>query len=162
MVYAFALVAAVSFASGFGLSHKIDKTQIQHMQDDIAAQNLEATLALKSLTEQADKEHQKALNATQQLEAANVSTINAINSQRDNFKLKRLYDTSRARSSCATAKPSNPSVTTNTTTDDGQLSEQLAQFLKAEAFRADEISAYATLCKNYIDTLRELDYVKLE
>ena len=76
MLYAFALIAAVSFASGFGLSHKIDKAQIQHIQDGIAAQNMEATLALKSLTEQ--------------------------------------------------------------------------------------VSAYATLCKNYIDTLRELDYVKRE
>jgi hypothetical protein len=132
------------------------------MSDGIAAQNMEATLTLKSLTEQADKEHEKALNVTQQLEAANVSTINAINSQRDNFKSKRLYDTGWARSGCASTKPSNPSVTTNTTTDDGQLSEQLAQFLKSEAFRADQVSAYATLCKNYIDTLRELDYAKLE
>jgi hypothetical protein len=150
MLYAFALIAAVSFASGFGLSHQIDKAEIQHMSDGIAAQNVEAKLILKTLTEQADKEHEKALNVTQQLEAANVSTINAINSQRDNFKFKRLYDTNRARSSCATAKPSNPSITTNTPTDDGQLSKQLAEFLKSEAYRADEISAYAVLCSQFI------------
>jgi len=162
MSYIFAIIAAASFATGYGLSHQISKAQIQHMSDAMAAQNMEATLALKSLTEQADKNKAAAINATQQLEAANVSTINAINSQRDNFKFKRLYDTNRARSSCATAKPSNPSVTTNTATDDGELSEQLAQFLKSEAYRADQVSAYATLCKNYISTLKELSYVKLE
>jgi len=162
MIYAFALIAAVSFASGFGLSHQIDKAQIQYMQDGIAAQNMEATLTLKALTEQADKEHQKALNATQQLEAANVSTINAINSQRDNFKSKRLYDTHRARSDRTAAKASDTSAITDTSTNDGQLSDQITEFLKSEAYRADEVSAYATLCKNYISTLRDLDYVKLE
>ena len=162
MLYAFVLIAAVSFASGFGLSHQIDKAQIQHISDGIAAQNMEATLTLKALTDQADKEHEKAINANKQLEDANVSTINAINSHRDSFKSKRLYDTHRARSSCATAKPSDTTSTVNTTTDDGQLSDQITEFLKSEAYRADEVSAYATLCKNYISTLRDLNYVKLE
>ncbi len=123
---------------------------------------MEASLTLKALTEQADKDKAIALNANKQLEAANVSTINAINSQRDAFKSKRMYDTHRTSSNCTAAKPSDSSVTINTTADDGQLSDKLTEFLKSEAYRADKISAYATLCKNYIDTLRDLDYVKLE
>jgi hypothetical protein len=162
MPYIFAIIAAASFATGYGLSSVLSRAEIQHMSDGIAAQNREAELTLQTLTEQADKDKAAAINANKQLEAANVSTINAINSQRDNFKFKRLYDTNRARSSCATARPSDSPVTTNTPTDDGQLSNELTEFLKSEAYRADEIAAYATLCKNYISTLKELSYAKLE
>jgi hypothetical protein len=149
-MYIFPLIAAVSFATGFGISHQIDKAEIQHMSDGIAAQNMEAKLTLQILTEQADKEHEKALNANKQLEDANVSTIKAINSQRDAFKSQRLYDTHRKSSSCTTAKDSNSTNTTNAAIIDGQLSNELTEFLKSEAYRADEISAYATICNNYI------------
>jgi type IV secretory pathway VirJ component len=150
MPYIFAIITAVSFASGFGVSYQISKAEIQRMTDGIAAQNIEATLTLKALTEQADKEHEKALNVTQQLEAANVSTINAINSQRDAFRSKRLYDTHRSRSSCTAKKPSDSSVTINAAADDGRLSDKLTEFLKSEAYRADEVSAYALLCNQFI------------
>ena len=150
MLYIFALITAVSFASGFVISHQISKAEIQHMSDGIAAQNMEAKLTLQILTEQADKEHEKALNANKQLEDANVSTINAINSQRDAFRSKRLYDTHRASSNCTAAKLSDSSVATNTTSIDGELSTELTEFLKSEAYRADEISAYAVLCSQFI------------
>ena len=138
------------FATGFGISHQISKAQIQHMSDGIAAQNMEAKLTLQILTEQADKEHEKALNANKQLEDANVSTINAINSQRDAFRSKRLYDTHRASNNCTTTKAGDTSVTTNTAPVDGELSNELTEFLKSEAYRADEISAYAVLCKSFV------------
>jgi hypothetical protein len=149
-MYIFALIAAVSFATGFGISHQISKAEIQHMSDGIAAQNMEAKLTLQILTEQADKEHEKALNANKQLEDANVSTINAINSQRDAFKSQRMYDTHRTSSNCTTTKAGDTSVTTNTSTVDGELSTELTEFLKSEAYRADEISAYAVLCSQFI------------
>jgi len=151
MMYIFALIAAVSFATGFGISHQISKAEIQHMSDGIAAQNMEAKLTLQILTEQADKEHEKALNANKQLEDANASTINAINSQRDAFKSQRLYDTRRSSGNCTAAKAGDTNAITNTTTNDGQLSNELTEFLKSEAYRADEISAYATLCNNFIE-----------
>lgn len=151
MLYIFALIAAVSFATGFGISHQISKAEIQHMSDGIAAQNMEAKLTLQILTEQADKEHEKALNANKQLEDANVSTINAINSQRDGFRSKRLYDTHRTSSNCTAAKAGDTSVTTNATTEYApELSTELTEFLKSEAYRADEISAYAVLCSQFI------------
>ena len=150
-MYIFALIAAVSFATGFGISHQISKAEIQHMSDGIAAQNMEAKLTLQILTEQADKEHEKALNANKQLEDANVSTIKAINSQRDAFKSQRLYDTNRKSSSCTAAKDSNSTNTANAATEYApELSVELTEFLKSEAYRADEISAYAILCKSFV------------
>jgi len=140
MMYIFAAIAISAFLAGFGVSHQIDKAEIQHMSDGIAAQNLEAKLTLQILTEQAD-------NAKKQLEAANDSAIKAINSQRDDFKSKRMYDTHRKSSHCTA---SNTAGAVDSSATDGQLSDQLTEFLKSEAYRADEISAYATLCNNYI------------
>ena len=151
MPYIFAIIAATSFATGYGICYQISKAEIQHMADGIAAQNMEAKLTLQILTEQADKEHEKALNANKQLEDANVSTINTINSQRDAFRSKRLYDTHRKSSNCTAAKAGDTSVTTNATTEYApELSTELTEFLKSEAYRADEISAYAVLCSQFI------------
>jgi len=140
MMYIFAAIAISAFLTGFGVSHQIDKAEIQHMSDGIAAQNLEAKLTLQILTEQAD-------NAKKQLEAANDSAIKAINSQRDDFKSKRMYDTHRKSSHCT---PSNTASAVDSSATDGQLSDQLTEFLKSEAYRADEISNYASLCSQYI------------
>ena len=42
MLYIFAAIAISAFLAGFGVSHQIDKAEIQHMSDGITAQNLEA------------------------------------------------------------------------------------------------------------------------
>ena len=140
MPYILAAIAISAFLAGFGVSHQIDKAEIQHMSDGIAAQNLEAKLTLQILTEQAD-------NAKKQLEAANDSAIKTINSQRDDFKSKRMYDTHWKSSNCTST---NTASTTDTSATDGQLSDQLTEFLKSEAYRADEISNYASLCSQFI------------
>ena len=140
MPYILAAIAISAFLAGFGVSHQIDKAEIQHMSDGIAAQNLEAKLTLQILTEQAD-------NAKKQLEAANDSAIKTINSQRDDFKSKRMYDTHWKSSNCTST---NTASTTDTSATDGELSDQLTEFLKSEAYRADEISNYASLCSQFI------------
>lgn len=150
MGYIVIAIAVLSGGFGFTLSHMIDKAEIQHMSDGIASQNMEAKLTLQILTEQADKEHEKALNANKQLEDANVSTINAINSQRDAFRSKRLYDTHRASSNCTSAKTTNTGEPIDAASEDRGLSAELTEFLKSEAYRADEISAYAVLCSQFI------------
>lgn len=150
MPYIWAGLLLIGFSSGFGVATAISHNKIQRMSDGIAAQNREAELTLQILTEQADKEHEKALNANKQLEDANVSTINAINSQRDAFRSKRLYDTHRARSSCTSAKTTNTGEPIDAASEDRGLSAELTEFLKSEAYRADEISAYAVLCSQFI------------
>lgn len=140
MPYIFALIAAVSFSSGFGVSYQISKAEIQHMSDGIAAQNREAEIQYANLAEQANK-------VNKQLEDANAATIKTITNQRDAFKPKRMYDTHWKSSNCTAA---NTSSAVNPAADDGQLSDQLTGFLKSEAYRADEISAYALLCAQFI------------
>lgn len=149
MPYIWVALLVVGFSSGYGLSSALSHAEIQHLSDGIAAQNREAELQLATLTEKADKAYRDALKAKQDLEDANVSTINAINSQRDAFKPVRLYDNGRKSSSCATTQSSNTSTDTNTP-DDGRLSEELTEFLKSEAYRADQVSAYAILCQKFV------------
>jgi hypothetical protein len=152
MPYIWIGLLLIGFSSGFGLSSAMSHNKIQRMSDGIAAQNREAELTLATLTEKADKAYRDALKAKQDLEDANVSTINAINSQRDAFKPVRLYDNGRKSSSCPSTQSSNTSTATNTS-DDGRLSEELTEFLKSEAYRADQVSAYANLCQKFIKGL---------
>ena len=149
MPYIWVALLAVGFASGYGLSSALSHAEIQQMSDGITAQNREAEIQLATLTEAADKAYRDALKAKQDLEDANVSTINAINSQRDAFKPVRMYDNGRKSSSCPTTQSGNTSIATNTS-DDGRLSEDLTEFLKSEAYRADQVSAYAILCKKFV------------
>jgi hypothetical protein len=139
-MYIFALVAAVSFATGFGISHQISKAEIQHMSDGIAAQNREAEIQYNALISEANK-------VNKQLEDAHATALKTITDQRNAFKSKRMYDTHRTSSNCTS---SNTTSSTNTPTDDGELSNELTEFLKSEAYRADEISAYAVLCSQFI------------
>ena len=153
MPYIWVALLTVGFASGYGLSSALSHAEIQHLSDGIAAQNREAELQLATLTEKADKAYRDALKAKQDLEDANVSTINAINSQRDAFKPVRLYDNGRKSSSCPSTKSGNTNTATNTS-DDGRLSEELTEFLKSEAYRADQVSAYAMICQKFIKGLK--------
>ena len=152
MPYIWVALLVVGFSSGYGLSSALSHAEIQHLSDGIAAQNREAELQLATLTEKADKAYRDALKAKQDLEDANVSAINAINSQRDAFKPVRLYDNGRKSSSCPSTKSGNSNTATNTP-DDGGLSEELTEFLKSEAYRADQVSAYANLCQKFIKGL---------
>jgi hypothetical protein len=150
MPYIWVALLAVVFASGYWLSSALSHAEIQHMSDGIATQNKEAELTLATLTQAADNARANALNANKQLEDANVSAINAINSQRDSFKSQRMYDTHRASSNCTTTKAGDTSIVINSADVSGELSTELTEFLKSEAYRADEISAYAVLCSQFI------------
>ena len=151
MPYIWVALLTVGFASGYGLSSALSHAEIQHMSDSIAAQNREAELTLATLTEKADKAYRDALNTNKQLEDANVSAIKAINSQHDAFKSQRMYDTGRKSNSCTSTTGTNTAGTANTPTQYApELSTELTEFLKSESYRADEITNYAILCKQFV------------
>jgi cell division protein ZapA (FtsZ GTPase activity inhibitor) len=150
MPYLFVGIIIASFASGYGVSHQISKAEIQHMTDSITAMNREAEWTLAALTKEADTAHEEALKLNKELEDANVSAINAINSQHDSFKSQRMYDNGRKSSECAATKSDNTSSTTNSAQHGAQLSDELTNFLKSEAYRADQIAQYAILCQKFV------------
>ena len=150
MPYLFVALIVTSFASGYGFAHKVSQAEIREMSESIADMNREAELQLATLTEEADRAHTEALKLNKELEDANVSTINAINSQHDSFKSVRMYDNSRKSSSCTATKGDNTSSIAGATEDRHELSDELTNFLKSEAYRADQIAAYAALCQKFV------------
>ena len=153
MPYLLAIVFAAGFTSGYFISYKIDKAEIIEMSDSIASMNKEAELQLAMLTEEANKANIKSIQLNKELEDANVSAINAINSQHDSFASKRMYDNGRKGSRCTTAKVGDSTEITRTDEDGSELSEELAGFLKSEAYRADQVATYAILCQNFVKGL---------
>ena len=153
MPYLFVGIIVASFASGYGFAYKVSRTEIRQMSDSIDAMNQEAEWTLAALTKEADTAHEEALKLNKELEDANVSAINAINSQHDSFKSVRMYD-SRKSSSCTATKDSDSSTVVSTDEDRTELSDELSQFLKSEAYRADQIASYAIMCQKFIYTLR--------
>lgn len=150
MPYLFIGVVIASFASGYGFAYKVSQAEIREMAESISTMNREADIQLATLTEEADKAHTEALKLNKELEDANVSAINAINSQHDSFKSVRMYDNSRKSSSCTATKGDNTNPTAGATEDRHELSDELTSFLKSEAYRADQIAAYAALCQKFV------------
>jgi len=150
MPYLFVGIIIASFASGYGFSYKVSQAKIQHMSDSLDDMNREAAWTLAALTKEADTAHEEALKLNKELEDANVSAINAINSQHDSFKSVRMYDNSRKGSSCPQAKGDNTSSTAGANEDRHELSDELTSVLKSEAYRADQIAQYAILCQKFV------------
>lgn len=150
MPYIWIAIIVSSFASGYGVSSALSRAEIKEMSDSIAAQNREAELQLAALTEEATKAHEEAIKVNKDLEDANVSAINALNSQRDSFKSVRMYDNGRKSSSCTTTKSDSAQTVTGTNEDRYELSNELTNFLKSEAYRADKIANYAILCQKFV------------
>ena len=153
MPYLFVGIIIASFASGYGFAYKVSQAEIREMSESISDMNREADIQLATLTEEADKAHTEALKLNKELEDANVSAINAINSQHDSFKSVRMYD-SRKGGSCTATKGDNSSSTAGADEDRYELSDELTGFLKSEAYRADQIAEYAIMCQKFIYTLR--------
>jgi hypothetical protein len=63
-----------------------------------------------------------------------------------------MYDNGRKSSRCTTAKVGDSTGSVDPS-DDGRLSEEFSTFLKSEAYRADQVSAYAQLCQKFIQGL---------
>ena len=150
MPYIWLGIIVASFASGYGVSSALSRAEIKEMSNSIDAMNQEAEWTLAALTKEADKAHEEALKLNKELEDANVSAINAINSQHDSFKSVRMYDNSRKGGSCTATKDSNSSAVVSTDEDRTELSDELTGFLKSEAYRADQIAAYAALCQKFV------------
>ena len=150
MPYLFIGIIIASFASGYGFAYKVSQAEIREMSESISDMNREADIQLATLTEEADKAHTEALKLNKELEDANVSAINAINSQHDSFKSVRMYDNSRKGGSCTATKGNNSSSTAGADEDRHELSDELTSFLKSEAYRADQIAQYAILCQKFV------------
>lgn len=149
MPYILIAVLLTGFASGYGVSSALSKADIQQMAEGIAAQNREAELTLARLNEIAETAQTQAVKLTKDLEVAHEASIKSINTNRSLLKSQRLFDNGRTSRGCTPAQGGGTNAPVDPADDRG-LSEEFADFLKSEAFRADEVSAYADLCKRFV------------
>ena len=150
MPYLFIGIIIASFAFGYGFAYKVSQAEIREMSESISDMNRKADIQLATLTEEADKAHTETLKLNKELEDANVSAINAINSQHDSFKSVRMYDNGRKSSSCTTTKSNSSQNVTEADENRYELSNELTEFLKSEAYRADQVAEYAKICQKFV------------
>jgi hypothetical protein len=61
-----------------------------------------------------------------------------------------MYDNSRKSSSCTATKGDDTNSTAGATENRHELSDELTNFFKSEAYRADQIAVYAIMCRKFV------------
>lgn len=137
------------FSSGYYASHKIDQSTLMRMEDSIKMANAEATTSLIYMKKRLDEAQQRANESNQQLERSHEKFI------KDNTILTRklytakLYDPGREGGKCTVPEGGNTELT-GQRTDTGELSGELAEFLKKEALRADHTAELYDKCHQFV------------
>lgn len=153
MIYAYVIAAIALFSTGFGAAHQLDKAEILAMENAISAQKVEAAATLQAETDRVNLAVAKAREFNHELEVSHAQSITTINAIRDQLATAGLRDTGRRKSSgSATGNIASAGII-ETTTNTSELSTELAQFLKSEAYRADTAAEYANSCWQFVVNL---------
>jgi hypothetical protein len=143
------ILAGIIFGAGFAASHAVDKADIQRMELSIRSSNAKAADLLKTKTDEVMAATATAIKSNSDLDASHVSTINALNAQRDSFSTLGLRDPgSRARCPGTVPTGDNSGLSAGGT-DTGQLSAELAGFLRRETYRADRTAELYAKCRTF-------------
>ena len=122
----------------------------------IADLKAEASRTLASETEKVLQAERKAVKLNQELELTHHEANTKINQLNRFLKSVRLHDPFRSGCGGNSAEASQSSAGGAIgEASNGELSEQFAEFLTAEAYRADQISTYADTCHAYIMRLND-------
>lgn len=146
MIYAYAIAALALFSAGFGLSHQLDKAEVQELRLSIERGNIIAQNLLDASIAQADKHRleQEAIN--QQMEASHDQSIRTINAYHDQLATVRLFDPGKPH--CCDSAGANGDTGPHQDDEAGAdgLSREATDFLREEARDA----AVAAADRNYL------------
>jgi uncharacterized protein YlxW (UPF0749 family) len=145
------IILLLGFSGGFALSHKLDQLQYDDLKAAVERANSEASTQLAKAQQAAQSAEQKAYEFNRQLDQSHDSFINTTNALHDRLATVRLRDPG-SRQSCNNAVPAtaNSSQPETEAVDNAELSDELDQFIKSEAYRADQVAAYAETCYQFI------------
>ncbi len=150
MSYTLILAAALSFASGYGLSHKIDRAEIIDLELAIQKQKDEAQSILSDAQFRIKESEYKAAQANDQLDQEHETNIKDIMALRDKLGNMRLRDPG-SRSSCPSSVPASANtVHPSGEAYSGELSTELSGFLFNQSFVADKVAEYANECYQFV------------
>ena len=152
MLYAIIIALLAAFGGGFGLSHQLDATEINHITAMVEANKLAATAELSAIQTRVDQAQNEALAANANLEQAHVSAIQTINTLHASLSTARLRDPG-SRQHCSSALPGRASAReSETAADPGDLSAELTSFLLDQSLKADTVAEYASACYKFVST----------
>lgn len=150
MSYIFAIIAAVSFASGYGVSHQIDKSALVSMESSINAQKAKAQATLSIAISRVDAAQAKAKEANNNLDKAHEQDIKTINAYRDLLAAARLSDPGRRTSGRGSLSNSDHSGIVKDESGTRELSAELTRFLQVKFYAADKVAEYARQCYTFV------------
>lgn len=150
MPYIYAILFALGFASGFGISHQVDKAEIVRMEDAIIAQKAEAHAILSSVQERIAAAQAKAKEANINLDKAHDQDIKTINAYRDALATARLHDPGRRPGGGSALSAGTDTGISQTETGTGELSAELTRFLQIKFYAADKVAEYANQCYAFV------------
>jgi arginyl-tRNA synthetase len=146
------IALAVGFGSGFYVSHTLSASQLNALRLSIEQANSEAAASLLDAQHQAHQAQVKAMAASRQLDQSHEAFIETANALHRELATVRLSDTG-SRQDCKDALPvARDPIQSETKAGHPELSASVDQFLKAEAYRADRLAAYADACYQFIAT----------
>ena len=148
MIYAYIGSLLIAFAAGFGLSHQLEKAETQRLTLAIERSNNEAQLTLQAAKTKVAALDTAALQFKNQLETAHDQSIKTINSLHDQLATARLSASDQNSANPLSASSSAGIATTETGSE--QFSTDFDRLVKAEAYRADTVAAYAESCWRFV------------
>lgn len=144
------IALAVGFGSGFYVSHALSAAQLNALHLSIEQANSEAAASLLDAQHQAHQAQIKAMTTSLQLDQSHEAFIETANALHRELATVRLSDTG-SRQDCKDTLPAiGYTGQSETKARHPELSASVDQFLKAEAYRADRLAAYADACYQFI------------
>jgi len=107
MLYGIIAIVIASFGSGFYTAHSIDNAEIFALKNAIEKSNEQGRSAMQEATRIVNEAQKEAIEANNELDKANESSINTINAYYD-----RVQSIHKARGANAVPKSDNTSVNT--------------------------------------------------
>jgi len=150
MPYALILAATISFASGYGLSHKIDRAEIISLELAIQQQKDEAKATLSAAQFRVTEAEHQAIQANNQLDQEHETNIKDIIALHDKLGAMRMRDPGRRASCSGSVSASANTGKSSREAFSGELSAELSGFLLNQAFAADKVTEYANKCYQFV------------
>jgi hypothetical protein len=139
------------FSGGFFSGYKMADTQCDALKASVDRANIEAESRLAKAQLQTQLAEKKAYDLNLKLDQSHEAYIKDTNTLHDRLTTVRLRDPG-SRQSCnnASAKNTDSGQPETETADYAELSTEFAEFVRSEAYRADQVAAYADTCYQFI------------
>lgn len=151
MPYAYIIAALALFSAGYGLSHQLDRAEIQELHSSIDRGNVMAQNLLDASIAQSEKHRLEQQAINQQMEATHDQSIRTINAYHDQLAAVRLYDPGKPHRCDAASANSDSGPNQGDEAGADGLSREATDFLRGEARDASIAAAERNYLLDFIN-----------